>query len=251
MAERQEIVARVKTVREQHLKLSQKELALTIGVSPGLIGQIEMGKIGVSARVLNALSARYSVNPAWILEGREPVLFDRPAGFSGRQIVVDPPDSARPGYGDLSIGGQDYALVRRMGLSVSAGNGLEPLPEGDEDGLIFPMAWLTRRGIDPGLSVIVGVRGDSMAPAIPDGALVLIDCRVRRFEGPGVYAFSWQGQAYVKRVLPSGKGKDGKPAALVLLSDNPAYGPVTLTGPDMNAPSVAGKVRATLNILDD
>lgn len=138
-----------------------------------------------------------------------------------------------------------------MGLSVSAGNGLEPVPEGDEDGLIFPTAWLSRRGIDPGLSVIVGVRGDSMAPAIPDGALVLIDCRVRRFEGPGVYAFSWQGQAYVKRVLPTGKAKDGKPAALMLISDNPAYPPVALTGPDMNAPSVAGKVRATLNLMDD
>lgn len=233
------------------LGLSQRDFAGTLGTSHGTVAFIESDQRTPSKAFLVKISDVYGVSADWLLHGHGEMLRPPGRGFTARATRIDPPDSARPGYGDLSIGGQDYALVRRMGLSVSAGNGLEPLPEGDEDGLIFPMAWLTRRGIDPGLSVIVGVRGDSMAPAIPDGALVLIDCRVRRFEGPGVYAFSWQGQAFVKRVLPSGKGKDGKPAALVLLSDNPAYGPVTLTGPDMNAPSVAGKVRATLNLMDD
>jgi len=233
------------------LGLNQRDFAASLGTSHGTVAFIESDQRTPSKAFLVKISDVYGVSADWLLHGHGEMLRPRGPGFTARRLRIDPPDSARPGYGDLSIGGQDYAMVRRMGLSVSAGSGLESLPEGDEDGLIFPIAWLSRRGIDPGLSVIVSVRGDSMAPAIPDGALVMIDCRVRTVQGAGVYAYVRDGQSYIKRLVPSGRGRGDKPTALMIVSDNPAYPPVALTGPDMNALSVVGKVRATITMMGD
>lgn len=249
MSERHEIIARFKTLREQRLSLSQAALAAELGVTPGAIGQIETGASGVSTRILKALADRFSVNAAWVMEGREPIIFERPSVFEGRKIVVESPDKSRPGHGELRIQGKDYAWVRRMGLSVSAGSGLEELEPEDEDGLLLPTSWFGRRGINPDLCVAVSVRGDSMGALIPDGALVLVDCARKRVDKPGVYAFALDGQAYVKRLIPSRDGPSGTASAVVILSDNPAYSPLTLVGDRMNALRIVGRVQAVLSEL--
>ncbi|NJS39815.1 MAG: LexA family transcriptional regulator [Rhodobacteraceae bacterium] len=246
MAERHEIIARFKTMREQRLKLSQAALAASLGVTPGAIGQIETGASGVSARILKALGDRFSVNAAWLTEGREPMIFERPSVFEGRKVVVEAPDKTKPGHGELRIQGKDYALVRRMGLSVSAGSGLEePEPE-DEDGLLLPTAWFGQRGINPDLCVIVSVRGDSMTPGIPDWLAGLIDCATKVVHQAGVYAFALDGNAYVKRLIPSIDGPQKTPVAITMVSDSPTYAPVPLIGHRMNALRIVGRVRAVL-----
>lgn len=246
MSERHEIIARFKTMREQRLKLSQAALPASLGVTPGAIGQIETGVSGVSARILKALADRFSVNAAWLTEGREPMIFERPAVFEGRKVVVEAPDKTKPGHGELRIQGKDYAWVRRMGLSVSAGSGLEELEPEDEDGLLLPTAWFGRRGINPDVCVIVSVRGDSMAPTIPDGALVLVDCATKTADISGVYAVALDGQAYVKRLIPSRDGPAKASTAIFMASDNTIYPPVPLVGDRMNALRVVGRVRAVL-----
>lgn len=246
MSERHEIIARFKTLREQRLKLSQAALAEMLGVTPGAIGQIETGRSGVSSRILNAMAERFSVNSAWIMEGREPMIFERPAVFEGRKVIVEPSDKTRPGHGELRIQGKDYAWVRRMGLSVSAGSGLEELEPDEEDGILLPTAWFGRRGINADLCVILSVRGDSMAPAIPDGALVLIDCAAKAVDRAGVFAFALDGQAYVKRLIPAKDSARKPTTAILMVSDSPTYSPVPLIGDRMNALNIVGRVRAVL-----
>ena len=228
------------------LGLSQRALASATGVSRSYLGDIESGRSGPSREFLAVLSEKLGLNPAWVLSGQEPMAFDRSGAFSGRKTIVESPDKTRPGHGELRIQGQDYAWVRRMGLSVSAGSGLEELEPEDEDGLLLPTAWFGRRGINPDVCVIVSVRGDSMAPTIPDGALVLVDCATKTADISGVYAVALDGQAYVKRLIPSRDGPAKASTAIFMASDNTIYPPVPLVGDRMNALRVVGRVRAVL-----
>ena len=229
--------------------LSQRALGAVISVSQGYISDIEKGRSGPSREFLAAISEKLGLNPAWVLDGQEPMAFDRSAAFTGRKTVVESPDKTRPGHGELRIQGKDYAWVRRMGLSVSAGSGLEELELEDEDGLLLPTAWFGRRGINADLCVIVSVRGDSMAPVIPDGALVLVDCATKTVERSGVFAFSLDGQAYVKRLIPAKDGAKKPASAILMTSDSASYAPVPLVGDRMNALNIVGRVRAVLSDL--
>lgn len=81
---------------------------------------------------------------------------------------------------------------------------------------------------------------------LPDGSLVLIDCAAKLVHKAGVYAFALDGNAYVKRLIPSIDGAKRTPVAITMVSDSPAYAPVPLIGHRMNALRIVGRVRAVL-----
>ncbi len=250
MAEQRTPGDRLKFFRENEAKLSQRLFAARLGYTGGLIGQIETGKTSVSRELLDKLSDNYRLNSAWLLDGRDPMIFESLAGFPSRQgKEIAPPDYDRPGHGDLKFEGKDYAFVRRMDLSVSAGSGLMPVRNGDAESVALPILWFSRQGINSDLVVLVSVSGDSMMPSIPDGALVLLNVGEKSPTKTGVYAFNLDGQSYVKRIVPSGTAKDGRPLAILLVSDNPAYAPIALSGEGMNTLKVVGRVRAVLTSL--
>jgi len=85
-----------------------------------------------------------------------------------------------------------------------------------------------------------------MAPTIPSGALVLIHMAERRVEREGIYAFSRDGAAYIKRLIPLERAPDGRPRRIVLLSDNPLAASETIEGPALDELNIAGRVRAVL-----
>jgi phage repressor protein C with HTH and peptisase S24 domain len=49
--------------------------------------------------------------------------------------------------------------------------------------------------------------------------------------------------------VPVARNKDGRPSALVILSDNPAYPPESLSGPEMNSIRIVGRVRCVIATL--
>lgn len=170
-----------------------------------------------------------------------------PSTGGGRHVRgVEAADNTRPYRGDVSFEGVEYAFARRMMLSVSAGNGLEPVEDGDAEGIAFPVAWLRRQQINADLAILVSVRGDSMAPAIPDQALVLIHVAERSIAMPGIYAFNMDGESFVKRIIPQAAGPDGRPGAIAIISDNAAYPPQVLSGTEMNRIVIVGRVRAVV-----
>lgn len=233
------------------LGMSQRAFATQVGVSQTRVGSMETDAAPLSRAFLEKISEAYGVSADWLLNGHGEMLRAPGAGFTSRKVKIDPSEPSQPNHGELSVGGKDYAWVKRMGLSVSAGSGIEELPEDESEGVFFPMRWFERRGINADLCVLVSVRGDSMSPSIPDGALVMINCQDKLIGKPGIYAFSRNGQSYVKRVIPSGQDKLGRPQAIMLTSDNPAFPPVVLTGSEMNDLRLAGRVVAILNLLKD
>ena len=141
---------------------------------------------------------------------------------------------------------EDFALIPRFRVNLSAGPGLVPAEEDGGDHLAFSRAWLRRTGIDPRRAGLVRVQGDSMQPAIPDGALVLVDMGATAVRAEGVFAFSRDGDAFVKRIVPVNKARDGRPSSVVILSDNPLHPPDVLVGEDLNSIRIVGQVRCVI-----
>ena len=171
-------------------------------------------------------------------------------GFNARTARIDPPDTTQPGHGDLRIDGHDCARIRRMDLSVSAGSGLSPVEGDDAAPVALPMSWLRSRGINADLAVLVRVQGDCMAPAIPDGGFVLIHLPEKQVLKPAIYAFTREGQSFVKRLIPSGFGDDGRPSTIMIIADNPAFPPEAVSGRALNGLRVVGRIRAVLSMVD-
>lgn len=110
--------------------------------------------------------------------------------------------------------------VRRLDIAASAGSG----------GLAEDVRQLGSRYLDPGLLESLGISpghaamlpamGESMAPTIRDGDMMLVDERDRRVGTRGaVFVIRLDGTLMVKRVARA----DGR---LAITSDNPDYAPI-------------------------
>lgn len=241
---------RLKSWRESK-GLSQRELAVILGVSQAQVGNIEAGRSEPSRNFMVKLGDAFGVSADWLLTGHGEMLIAWQPGFSGRlrDRRIEPPDRSRPLGGDFQFNGEEFAMIHRMDLSVSAGNGLIPVEGGEREALAFSRSWLMRQGIAADLAVLVRVQGDSMTPSIPDGALVLVHVPEHQVKKEGIYAFNRDGASFVKRLVPSGLGRHGRPTSIAILSDNPAFPPELLSGEALNEIRVIGRVRCIMTTL--
>lgn len=143
------------------------------------------------------------------------------------------------------VAGADYVSIPLHDAVLSAGAG----SLNDESAIISQLSfrhdWLTKVGVSPKDASMARVSGDSMAPGIQSGDLVLIDTTKttvpirRRLKGSKVapiFAFVQDGEARVKRIE--------RPDAqlLVLMSDNPAYPTELVTDPLPESITILGQV---------
>ncbi len=112
-----------------------------------------------------------------------------------------------------------YVSVHRLLNGLGAG-GVD-LQEFDEiDGShSFRREWLQKKGWPIAALRVLSVEGNSMAPYINDGDVVLVNTADRRLVNGDVYAISADGEAMVKRLF---KQLDGK---IRVESDNKEYPP--------------------------
>lgn len=219
-------------------------------MSAGSVSFIESDERTPSKDFILKLSEHYAVSADWLLYGIGDMLMPH-GGFGGDGSAprVEPPNRDQPIPADLVMDQVKYVRVRRMDLDVSAGNGLGPAEDGPKEAVLLPRDWLVSRRLAPDMCVLVRVRGDSMAPAIPDGAFLLVNGAERHSYQPGVYALTYRGEAFAKRLTVLSRAANGQPAAILLVSDNPAYTPVTIAGPDLAELRIAGRVRAVFAFL--
>ena len=229
--------------------MSQRSFASSLGVSGGFVGQIEADLQQPSRSFLQKISERYRVSADWLLYGTGEMLAEQLPGFKGRHSVIGPPDLGQPSFGDFRFGEEEFSMIRRMDLSVSAGIGLIPVDGGEREALAFSQSWLSKNGINADLAVLVRVEGDSMAPGIPPNALVLVHLPEMTVEKEGIYAFSRGESCYVKRLVPTWQDDRSTPSALAILSDNSSFSPQVVTGKEMNEIRIIGRVRCVLITL--
>ena len=98
---------------------------------------------------------------------------------------------------------------------------------GAENRVAFRRDWLTRHGIDPNQSVVLGVSGESMAPTVPDGSSVLVDCSRHTHPENGIFVVLTGANLALKRIYKDHGGR------WVLTGDHPDW-------PDEPWPEYAG-----------
>ncbi len=119
-------------------------------------------------------------------------------------------------FGDAPDGTR---LVPVYDVAASAGHGA--IIEGEEQShsLAFPPDYLQRlTRSSPGNLAIIGVKGDSMEPTIPDDSIVLLDVTKMNLGYDGLFVIRFDGVLQIKRI-----GRASESGHIQVLSDNPTY----------------------------
>lgn len=190
----------------------------------GLSSQAELAAVlGVHRSAITQAKKKNAVPKAWILA-------------VSRQAGVDP-DWLEFGRGRARRKGDDataFEQVPKVRARLSAGGGSFETGGEVEEYYSFRGAWLRRKG-NPARMVLMDVVGNSMEPEIRHGDMVLIDQGQTAVVAHGVYAVGVEDTVLVKRV-------EKRPGSLVLLSDNRDYAPIVLSGDELDALRVIGRV---------
>lgn len=115
----------------------------------------------------------------------------------------------------------DWVDVPRLSLGASAGPGAVAADEQPIGAFRFSAPWLRSQGLDPAMLSAIAVAGDSMEPTLRDGDEILVD-RTPRPLRDGIHVVRVDDSLMVKRL------DTGRPGAIALVSDNPAYRPIEL-----------------------
>ncbi len=200
--------------------LMQVELAVALGdrYDQTMISHVEAGRsallldgavnaareLGVSLDYLTGLTD--DPTPAAELSAKVSDLTD-PEALAGVSAEIHPFPGANP------------ITVHRF--DTAAGSGALDLDESTiKTYAYFRSEWLSRKGLIAERCAIIGVMGESMEPALPDGCVILIDRnRTRRRKGH-IFVVRTENGLIVKR---AGKDKKGN---WLLVTDHPAWKPV-------------------------
>ena len=126
----------------------------------------------------------------------------------------------------------DWVEIPRLSLEASAGPGATTAEEIPFDAFRFSRRWLRENGLEPAQLSAIRVMGDSMDPLLRDGDEILVDRTPRPFR-EGVHVARLGESLLVKRIQAVPPGR------LLLISENPAYGPIEMSASDVD---VVGRV---------
>ena len=118
-------------------------------------------------------------------------------------------------------------------LEVAAGEGIPELREEFKGRVWFRREWLERRGLNVEDCIVIGCRGQSMEPTLPDGCSILVDRASVEWKAPHILLLRTGEGLVVKRAA------EGEADARIMRSDNPAC-------PDVPLPEgaeIIGRVR--------
>lgn len=90
------------------------------------------------------------------------------------ELYFGPRRSTKPAM-VTEVDGSQFAAIARYDASAAAGGGIINFEEPPADHLAFSQAWLEGQGIRSSEALLLTVSGDSMAPTVNDGDLVMID----------------------------------------------------------------------------
>lgn len=213
----------------RELGLKQADFAGKIGISRGYISEVESGKKPLSQRIVDAVQLHLGGNPAWLLEGKEPMLLPvTPGAGRGDTLTPVPSDDLVhiPIYPDVEL---------------AAGHGALPVSEEVGGMLALSGSWLRNQVfVSPANLAALVVSGDSMTPLLHPGELVVLDLSAAN-QGQisdGIYAVRLHDSLLVKRLQYLTGGK------IILTSENPAYRPLEINLAELgeNGLAIIGRV---------
>lgn len=219
-AKYKEIGERLKVIRKK-LGLSQSKMAEKLGMTGPTLNNYELGRRKPSPELLTKLVKDFNINLNWLFTGSGPVFLDE---LSTEQTDTD----------------EIVKLPFYKNSFVSAGYGLTNY-ENDAVEISFSkeiLKFLFRVNIERGLH-LVPVYGNSMHPTIPEGSIaIVLNYQVEMYLKEGsIYIVKYDGEEFIKRVF-----KDPISGRLKLISDNPDYPPIEVSGEDSERFKILGRV---------
>jgi phage repressor protein C with HTH and peptisase S24 domain len=191
-------------------------LAREIGVSDNAIYKWIAGRGQPTVTNLVALARAANVSVEWLATGNARAggsLESRAAG-ARRRPAIDIGKAREP----------EYTYLPRAVARIADGRRQMIRSEQVVDALAFKTDWLRKRlAATPLNLILLEVNGDSMAPTLRDGDLILVDLGEPRFKQDGLYVLRHDGELIVKRVQRGARGE------LIIRSDNPAYPPTAVS----------------------
>lgn len=205
--------------------LTQLQVAAAAGMSQPQLNHYLRGRREPSMGVIRRLAKALGVGVRWLAEG-----VDDPAAVAAPEIRMITPE--RGGRIDP---GAYYPLPIVSG-EVAAGSPSVVQEAEVEDWVpsIYHPDWCPH----PADTVCVRVRGDSMAPTIPDGGLVAIDLKQResRELQNKIVALRIDDGVAIKRLVATGRGD------WICRPDNPASTELFVLSDDDIVDAIVGKV---------
>lgn len=156
------------------------------------------------------------------------------------------PRGAPPPIEHVTVEGIDYARIPLHDAYLSAGPGVTNGDVAIIDHLIFRQDWLRKIDVKPDDAAMARISGDSMAPGIQHGDLVMIDTTrrevpLRKKARPPhqlpIFAFMQDQEARVKRLERFPKEK-----ILLLYSDNKDIPPEVISETEASSINILGQV---------
>lgn len=118
---------------------------------------------------------------------------------------------------DTGLDQDEYALVPRYNVEVSAGGGALVEAEAVIGTMAFKREWLRRMGFEVAKLVLVTAKGDSMAPTICDGDILLVDLRQAEIVDGAIHVIRKDDHVLTKRL------QLGNNDLVIVRSDNSIY----------------------------
>ncbi|WP_423196765.1 XRE family transcriptional regulator [Cupriavidus sp. H19C3] len=118
--------------------------------------------------------------------------------------------ATRPDAGDT-----DFAMLPRLDVKASAGNGNLVFIETERGRLAFRRDFLRQEGVKEPDAVVIYADGNSMEPTIPDGAVLLVDLAKKEMVNNSIHVIRVEGEILVKRLRKEIGG------GVLIVSDNP------------------------------
>jgi phage repressor protein C with HTH and peptisase S24 domain len=169
--------------KQRNPELTQEAIAARLDITQGAVSQYLNGTTAINFRTALAFANLFGC-------AIEDIRSDLPELKHTATLVRD----ADPGYAEKR------AEIPIYDASFSAGDGADNSESHRIGSLLFRHSSLAKRGIDPLTAAAVYVAGESMLPRLRDGDTVVFDTRDVKPRDGKVYALTWNGDDYVKRL---------------------------------------------------
>ena len=202
----QALKSRIKQARK-FAKLSQKELANKIGITQPSLSELETGK-SQSTSYIASIARVCGIDAFWLESGNGKMLADAKHKFSVSEntspyhmsdedntdptLLTHPQMQAISTWDDKTPLDDDETEVPFLReVELAAGSGKFAITETNtRTKLRFGKSTLRNRGINPNKIVCVTVKGNSMEPAILDGATVGVNTQDTAIVDGKIYAIA-------------------------------------------------------------
>lgn len=182
---------RVKFQREKH-GWSQSELAKRAEVSQGAISQLENGT-SENTRHLSKIAKALKVTTEYLTDGKEMVKEQMPE--MDEYVIVGGDKAGQDPNPD------EYVMIPQYDVKGSCGNGNLVGDVAVKGGLVFKKEWIQALGKSDSDLATVHAQGNSMAPTIEDGQVLLVDTSETQPQSAKIYLICVDDQLYIKRLI--------------------------------------------------